>query len=1061
MTVLNRSMFRRPSALPPLRGPMPVVRETYPVVKRDEGTPQEGEKRATTFFEKLFDAGTNLGPGTGPYADTEQGNVLDLREYGAGVYDITDPQFIEFIKGRYMYEGDTFQDGIANYIEVLKGDLPQQDPNGVDEGFTYSFDVDGNPTTFSVGEKMAPQEGEGRPYVAPPKDDVEIGNPHIFQWEARNRQTGSPPMGEQVNANNVGIMDGFEGEQVAQEVMGKGSAAKDEIDKTDTYDELMQAVRGDDLSEHDRRQELASVVGEKDAYETPDSVLALVQPVMQMLNTETADTGIGQIEEGQQMANVAMPQQPVGIAHGGSLRKIPGYAESDADGVTQDDTIDLSTINWGTIADALGIGQPNLKATYEEKLPLYTEILKGSATSPDVLAGETWGDISQAAYAWGQGASPGEAMNFLTQSLTKRAALNDKEKRTMDVQLRLAALKAAEGDVQLEKTLLNKIETKRLEQDAKDKKGTTYVKSLIEGTEEAPMYAEIPEKFGEIVGLNELIATLAEGTTVFVDKNDKLTITPPTLDAQGTSYMKTADSVIPKAFEEIVGLVDVIGTLPIGTNIFVDKNNQVKITEPTKDEKGTSYVKTADSVIPTAFEEITGLNELIETLPEGSRVFVDSKNKITIDEPTKDDKGTSYMKTADSVIPEAFGEIAGLNELIATLPEGTNIHVDSKNKTFINIPPEADSEAYYDMVNKKVIWLTDGELNNLTTEDRDNLTTVGEGTSWVKMRITKDPLEAGGDPVIEEVDVRLFDVEDYKANGYIVIPNSQITVGAKEGLVFAEGGPVVKRSSGTDESGEGGYTEEEILEEFKSPQPVLASDAAKDQAKKLVAAGDLALKNLVKLKNLILHDPTLAGVQGQIIESGRDVFQILNNIENSVLGDIIWKDEKEGGWVEWFDKPEIESIRRLKSDIAAALGDLRYFKGARQPNWMVNLQATREADVTGLFGHEKALGKIDSMAVKLADLLKYYTSLSGNTLVTRQNQIDTLVERIHNMQSPEDTTQTSIGGMTIDQIKEKLPPEMLEAIDSDPNVMDAISVIMKGADIDLVIERFNELKQAE
>ena len=94
MTVLNRSMFRRPSALPPLRGPMPVVRETYPVVKRDEGTPQEGEKRATTFFEKLFDAGTNLGPGTGPYADTEQGNVLDLREYGAGVYDITDPQFI-------------------------------------------------------------------------------------------------------------------------------------------------------------------------------------------------------------------------------------------------------------------------------------------------------------------------------------------------------------------------------------------------------------------------------------------------------------------------------------------------------------------------------------------------------------------------------------------------------------------------------------------------------------------------------------------------------------------------------------------------------------------------------------------------------------------------------------------------------------------------------------------------------------------------------------------------------------------------------------------------------
>jgi hypothetical protein len=98
----------------------------------------------------------------------------------------------------------------------------------------------------------------------------------------------------------------------------------------------MQSIRGDDLSEHDRRQELASVVGEEDAYKTPDSVLALVQPVMQMMDTETANTGVGQIEEGQQMANMTLPQRPVGIANGGYLRKIPGYAEPDDTGVTKD-----------------------------------------------------------------------------------------------------------------------------------------------------------------------------------------------------------------------------------------------------------------------------------------------------------------------------------------------------------------------------------------------------------------------------------------------------------------------------------------------------------------------------------------------------------------------------------------------------------------------------------------------------------------------------------------------------------------------------------------------------
>ena len=157
--------------------------------------------------------------------------------------------------------------------------------------------------------------------------------------------------------------------------MNKGTAAKDEIDKSDTYDELMQSIRGDDLSEHDRRQELASVVGEKDAYETPDSVLALVQPVMQMMDTETANTGIGQIEEGQQMANVELPQRPVGIAHGGYLRKIPGYAEPDADGVTQDDaTMTLADLR----ALIQGESGPDLKTTYEEKLPLYTDILKGA-----------------------------------------------------------------------------------------------------------------------------------------------------------------------------------------------------------------------------------------------------------------------------------------------------------------------------------------------------------------------------------------------------------------------------------------------------------------------------------------------------------------------------------------------------------------------------------------------------------------------------------------------------------------------------------------------------------
>ena len=361
MSVLNRSMFNKQ------------------IVNREMGSPPQGEKPSTTFFQKLFDGATGLGTGVGPYGDKEQGNILDLREYGAGVYDITDPQFVEFIKNYHQGDG-TFEEGIQTYVNSLKtveraegspiggeqqsigeqqgvmnalleaiknmssdsvvreGELMNMiDPNSVvregEEGFQYDFDIDGKNKTFSFDEKLSPSGIEAF---------RETYNITPTEMDPRLRQMGSPPQGEmieeQVDVEDVGIMDGFSGgeEETAAAVLQEGERSKKEIDDADTYDELMRSVRGDDLSEAERRQELASVVGEKDAEETPDSVLALVQPVLQMLNEDTANTGIGQIEEGQEMANVMptqaeatdamammMPERPVGVANGGYMSSFP------------------------------------------------------------------------------------------------------------------------------------------------------------------------------------------------------------------------------------------------------------------------------------------------------------------------------------------------------------------------------------------------------------------------------------------------------------------------------------------------------------------------------------------------------------------------------------------------------------------------------------------------------------------------------------------------------------------------------------------------------------------
>jgi hypothetical protein len=64
-----------------------------------------------------------------------------------------------------------------------------------------------------------------------------------------------------------------------------------------SLEEMMDMVRGDTASEEERRTELAEVVGPEDAQQTPDSVLALVQPLMLLMQaegaTETDTGGIG------------------------------------------------------------------------------------------------------------------------------------------------------------------------------------------------------------------------------------------------------------------------------------------------------------------------------------------------------------------------------------------------------------------------------------------------------------------------------------------------------------------------------------------------------------------------------------------------------------------------------------------------------------------------------------------------------------------------------------------------------------------------------------------------
>ena len=82
------------------------------------------------------------------------------------------------------------------------------------------------------------------------------------------------------------------------------AAAEQEItslDEAEDFETVMNTIRGDEATVEERYEELASVVGEEDARQTPESVLTLVQPAMVM---GAVDQGIGGLAQQEMMEPV-------------------------------------------------------------------------------------------------------------------------------------------------------------------------------------------------------------------------------------------------------------------------------------------------------------------------------------------------------------------------------------------------------------------------------------------------------------------------------------------------------------------------------------------------------------------------------------------------------------------------------------------------------------------------------------------------------------------------------------------------------------------------------------
>jgi len=146
--------------------------------------------------------------------------------------------------------------------------------------------------------------------------------------------------------------------QAAGNFQGIDAAAENE-----DYEGVINSIRGDQMPLQERRMELAEMVGEEDAQRTPDSVLTLVQPVMQMA---AVDEGIGSL------APEAMNTPIQGNMAGGIMSTIDMGAEEAPVPVNFNQGGAVQYMAPGGVA---GTPDPRALELFEQDKALYNQLL--------------------------------------------------------------------------------------------------------------------------------------------------------------------------------------------------------------------------------------------------------------------------------------------------------------------------------------------------------------------------------------------------------------------------------------------------------------------------------------------------------------------------------------------------------------------------------------------------------------------------------------------------------------------------------------------------------------
>jgi hypothetical protein len=325
----------------------------------------------------------------------------------------------------------------------------------------------GGPPLPMAAPPMAAGAMAAPPMAAPPNAAAGAGIPPELQMALASAEQEGSAIGQGIGQKFVtDMMSGLEG--------------------AEDYEQAINAIRGNELPLSARYDELGEIVGEEDAKETPESVLALVQPAIMMTEEGAMNSGIGNLMqdltgdipmEGQmtegvgslmaagQPAEPPMPPGPDPTALGPTLNGTPqGFAVGGAVTRFRGSPV-VQNFQEGKHVTIAGSGNLNplqkyldykkpegflegdLKQAYEDRLKLYEKV---GGRDPAADKAQFWAQMAQLGLNLAapppelRGRSPAEALAAAAKvpfaNIAQLGARASEGKRAT----RFAALQAAE-----------------------------------------------------------------------------------------------------------------------------------------------------------------------------------------------------------------------------------------------------------------------------------------------------------------------------------------------------------------------------------------------------------------------------------------------------------------------------------------------------------------------------------------------------------------------------------------------------------------------------------------